>query len=72
MTQHWFILIIWLFIAAITFIEFTLRLSQKGWNDVFTFVLLAMFLISVFFVLKNRKRRNKEKWESYNRRKPSK
>jgi amino acid permease len=72
MTQNWFILIVWLFFAAITFIEFTLRLSQKGWNDVFTYVLLVLFLISVFFVFKSRKRRNKEKWESYNRKKPSK
>jgi tellurite resistance protein TehA-like permease len=61
MTKNWFLLIAWMFVAAISLVELTHNYFKEGFAGVKTWILSVIFLAAVFFVLRLRKIRNREK-----------
>lgn len=61
MTKNWLLLIIWLLVAAMSLIEFSLNLTTKGWSEPKTWFFLSVLVIAFIFVFRHRKLRNREK-----------
>jgi len=61
MTGNWFMLIIWLFVAAMSSVELTVSLLDHGFGHPRTYIFLALWLSSFFFIYRLAKLRNREK-----------
>lgn len=65
MTKNWYLLIAWLFVAAIALVEFGNNYVQYGLFkqalSIKTWIFALLFLTSLFFILRLRKLRNQEK-----------
>ncbi|MCZ2131160.1 MAG: hypothetical protein LC109_12960 [Bacteroidia bacterium] len=61
MTANWFLLILWMFVAAIAVIEMTAAYLDNGLASMKTWLFFALLIVSFFFIVRLRKLRNKEK-----------
>lgn len=67
MTKNWILLIAWLFVAAISLVEFGNNYVQYGLFEqslsIKTWIFGVLFIASLFFIMRLRKLRNREKLE---------
>jgi len=61
MTANWFLLILWMFVAAIAVVELTASYLDNGIASFKTILLFLLLLCALFFIVRLRKLRNNEK-----------
>lgn len=61
MTGNWLMLIVWLFIAAMSSVELLVSYLDHGFGHVKTYFFMLLLLASFFFVVRLARLRNREK-----------
>lgn len=67
MTSNWMMMMIWMLVGAISTIELIIHYGLHGFNHYSTWMFGVLFLLSVYYVFKYRKLRNKEKLNPKNK-----
>jgi len=61
MTGNWFLMLVWMFVAAISIVELTASYLDNGFASIKTWMFLALLVAAAFFILRLRRLRNNEK-----------